>query len=685
MQNIFDKKFIALILISSIFFISCIEKKNRLSKNLESDYDSLSFYTEKIHKESITQRREYINKAFRIAFRLNYNSATRDTLFNLLMLHYGDKNWRDFKHCSSQLLEKAILNKDSSNIGRCYRYIGAYYKNNTEKYDSAFYYYARAEKIYHNYNKIEYANILLNKGIIQSYGEDYLGAELSLLTGYNILKKSENYEKTYETLNQLSIVYVELRDFDKAKEYGLLALDIAKNRFNKDSVLIPMSLNNMGYIYQSLNDFDKAIDNYLKALNNKQLKGIDAELYSNLIDNLAYCKFKINEKKDVLKMFHEALKIRDSLKNYSTVVISKVHLSEYFQKRNNFEEALKFASEAITLARKTKNPSVIVVALKNASQIDTNNVTQYNDEYIKINDSLQIAERNSKDRFARIQLETDELRQEKSVLEERNRNILSYLLGTIVIGGFLFFIRIQRSRQRELALKQSQQQANEEIYRLIISHQNQLEEGRDLEKKRISKELHDGVLGRLFGLRLNLEGLNNFDDTDAKQTRQEYLNELKVIEQDLREISHELNRENLVLINNFEAIINNHLDQQAKNYKPKLTAHLSDNINWEILPNTTKINLYRILQEALQNINKHAEAKHISVQFVKDAKGNLLFTIEDDGKGYNTNSKRSMGIGLSNIVERVHQCEGKIDIRSQLGKGTKIMITFPLENDTINM
>lgn len=337
------------------------------------------------------------------------------------------------------------------------------------------------------------------------------------------------------------------------------------------------------------------------------------------------------------------------------------------------------------LAIKSKDPINYLSAMKQASAFDTELAKKYSEDYTRINDSIQTVERNSKDRFARLELETDELIKEKDSLEAKNRNILNYFIGAIFIGGFLFFIRIQRSRSRELALTQSQQQANEEIYRLIISHQNQLEEGRDLEKRRISKELHDGVLGRLFGLRLNLDGLNNHDDEESKQQRLEYLNELQLIEQDLRDISHELNRENLVLINNFVAIINNLLEQQAKINPAKIKSIIDVDIDWDMVPNTSKINLYRILQEALQNINKYAEAKNILVHFRKDKKGNLLFNIEDDGVGYDVNSKKSKGIGIKNIVSRTQQCQGIIDIKSEIGKGSKIIITFPLENKTIKL
>ena len=322
--------------------------------------------------------------------------------------------------------------------------------------------------------------------------------------------------------------------------------------------------------------------------------------------------------------------------------------------------------------------------MKQASIVDDKNSKKYSEDYIRISDSLQIAERNSKDRFARISLETDEIIKEKNSIEQSSRDILNYFVGTLALIGLLFFMRTQRSKRREAALKLAQQQANEDIYKLIISQQGKLNEGKIMEKSRIAKEIHDGVLGRLFGLRLNLDGLNNRTDEEAIQERNKCLEELKIIEQDLREISHELSREKLVLINNFVTIVNGLLDDQTKKNTAVLSTTLGDTIDWDSLSNTTKINLYRILQECLQNINKYADAKNIKVEFKKDKKGNLILNIADDGIGFDV-SKKSNGIGMKNIVERTHESDGIIEINSAKNEGTQIKITVPLEHKTIKI
>lgn len=588
-----------------------------------------------------------------------------------------------FKEASLALLSRSQDSNDTLIIAKAYRCLGSFYKNIGVN-DSSFYFYIKAKNIYKKLNKEDdYNHIIFFESIVKYNISDYIGSDLSLRKAYIYFKKNNNLERLNPICTQLGLTNNELKDYEKAVEYFKESLKITT--ISNDKYLKSLCYNNLGLAYNNSKEYRKAIDNFNLALRNKSIQKDDPELYGHLLDNLGFSYLKLGSNTNLPQLFYKSLKIRDSLGHAPAIIVSNNHLSEYFVLKKDTIKALYFAKKALNIAIHSKDPHNMVLALKQASIVDKKNSPKYSEDYIRISDSLQFEQLKNKDRFARIELETDELRQQNTQLSEQNRDILNYFAIAIVFGGFLFFARFQRLRARELALKQTQQQANEEIYRLIISHQNQLEEGRDLEKKRISKELHDGVLGRLFGLRLNLDGLNKFDDEETKQLRLDYLNELKVIEQDLREISHELSRENLVLINNFVAIINNLLEEQSKINKAKINTLISDKIDWENVSNTIKINLYRILQESLQNINKHAEAKKINIIFNKDSKGNLIFSVEDDGKGYNTNGKKTKGIGMNNIVERVHQCQGKIDIKSQIGKGTKIIITFPLENETINI
>lgn len=682
------KNIIYIFLLIFIIFISC--KKNE-DKNIGIGFksnDTLKLFLKAFDDKLTSDKNLYLfsKKVYQSLENNNSNdSLIRNSLLKIVKVSERLGKEELFDKSNRLLLKKSIIKNDSTNIACSYFYNA----NNLFRkgiIDSAFFYYLKSEKIFLIKPINQYlGNIYLKKSSIQLEINDLYGAEYSATQSLKYLKLCQDILGQYDAYTNLGIISNETENYEKAIDYHNKALEIA-NKYKDDIFYLKeISLNNLGNTYQNSERYKEAIDKFRKALTNKKLSILKPSLYATLIDNIAYCKFKLNDNKDLPDLFYESLKIRVDLNQSSKIVFSKIHLSEYFYLKRDTLNSYKYAKEALNFSRESNSTLDILASLKQISIVDAKNSSKHSNEYFKLSDSLQSAERNSKDRFARIQYETDEIIQENTQLSEQNRDILNYFMIAIVFGGFLFFARFQRLKARELALKQTQQQANEEIYRLIISHQNQLEEGRDLEKKRISKELHDGVLGRLFGLRLNLDGLNNFDDDETKQQRLDYLNELKIIEQDLREISHELSRENLVLINNFVAIINNLLEQQTKINNAKINTLISDKIDWEKVSNTIKINLYRILQESLQNINKHAEAKTINIIFNKDSKGNLIFSIEDDGKGYNTNGKKTKGIGVNNIVDRVHQCQGKIDIKSQIGKGTKIIITFPLENETINM
>jgi signal transduction histidine kinase len=170
--------------------------------------------------------------------------------------------------------------------------------------------------------------------------------------------------------------------------------------------------------------------------------------------------------------------------------------------------------------------------------------------------------------------------------------------------------------------------------------------------------------------------LNRSSDEESINGRFNYLNELKNIEQDIREISHDLNREKHALINNFVAIVQNLLEEQSSSFEPELTSSIDEKIQWDTLGNNTKINLYRILQESLQNINKYAQAKHIHVEFKTDG-DTITLKVTDDGIGFEVDTKKR-GIGLQNMLSRTSESEGTFEVQSQKGKGTTVQVTVPL-------
>ena len=101
----------------------------------------------------------------------------------------------------------------------------------------------------------------------------------------------------------------------------------------------------------------------------------------------------------------------------------------------------------------------------------------------------------------------------------------------------------------------------------------------------------------------------------------------------------------------------------------------NDAIQWDTISNKTKIHIYRILQESLQNIYKHANASLVEISF--SLKNNVIcITIKDNGSGFDIN-KSKKGIGIKNITSRVKEIQGELEIQSQKELGTSIIITVP--------
>ncbi|MBC8643314.1 hypothetical protein H9W95_01880 [Flavobacterium lindanitolerans] len=142
------------------------------------------------------------------------------------------------------------------------------------------------------------------------------------------------------------------------------------------------------------------------------------------------------------------MKIKDSLNSYIGIIYSKIHLSEFYAETKDTIQAQRFVKEALLLSRKRKDQRAVLASLKQLGAVDPKKASVYSEEYIKINDSLQNAERKARDKFARIQFETDEIIQQKDKLAEQNRNILFFFGLVVMIGILLFVIKTNDPKPR---------------------------------------------------------------------------------------------------------------------------------------------------------------------------------------------------------------------------------------------
>ena len=671
-----------LLFIFLIVLLSCENHSYRNEKN-ESLQDSINLLIDKANNYELSksQALDYLVKAESLVNSLPKDSVYFKNKVYVGFIYYNLGIKEKYKTISFELVDDAIESKDSFYLARAYSYIGDYYTDKVVM-DSAVINYQNAEKIYFGIkDNIGIGRMHVKMATAKFRARDYLGSEKSAIMALTYIRLANNKLLEYEANSTLGLACVETKDYEKANEYFQKAYTIAKEE-NLENLgqyqSKAISLNNLGFLNLKSGNYKEALSYFNQANQDPNLSIEFPELYATIIDNKAKAKLKLGDFSNLPGEFLEPLKIRRNFNLSPEIVNSNINLSEYYQVKGIADSAIYYAHQAYNLAKKTNILNLKLISVQQLSKVDTSNESKLSREQIYLTDSLLQAERNVSEKFARIEYETDEFKRQKEQLASQNRNIILFALLAVFIVVLLYIIRDQRSRNKFFRLREEQQKANEEIYSLMLSQQRKLDEVVLKEKQRIGQELHDGVLGRLFGARLNLDSLNRKDDELAIAGRDHYIAELKFIEQDIREISHELSREKFALINNFVAILTNLFEEQKNlSEATDLKYSIDQAIKWDKVDNDLKINLYRIIQESLQNINKYAKAKTVLVNLLKDA-DHLHVTIMDDGVGFDTN-KKSKGIGLQNITSRVESCKGTFELKSKPGKGTTITIDLPFK------
>jgi signal transduction histidine kinase len=200
-------------------------------------------------------------------------------------------------------------------------------------------------------------------------------------------------------------------------------------------------------------------------------------------------------------------------------------------------------------------------------------------------------------------------------------------------------------------------------------------DGEEMERQRLSRELHDGIGQLLIAIKLRLEGLLYTDGKDMEPSIQELKRYFDTIIDEVRRISNNLMPSVLEAFGITIAFRNLFSDTEELS---GVRIQFTSKGNFDDLDKKTKTYIYRLTQEALSNIVKHAEAKEVKVNLLRE-KETLTLVIRDNGKGFSIeNAGKEGGNGIHNMRERVSLLQGTIDLKSIPAKGTIITITIPI-------
>ncbi len=339
-------------------------------------------------------------------------------------------------------------------------------------------------------------------------------------------------------------------------------------------------------------------------------------------------------------------------------------------KQYNYMPKVKFILREIAtdFARRGQYQQAWQAALQLANYSDTVVVRQNHDRLL-----LNEARYNNQVQVQRISsLEKTTLEQSISI---RKKSLLNYVL----IAATVVLITVSALGYRNY--KQKQQLQQQQIEQLETDKQllaaEALMRGEEQERTRLAKDLHDGLGGMLSGVKFSFQHMrdNLVMTPDNQAAFERSLDMLNSSINELRRVAHNMMPESLVKFG---------LDAALSDFCSSVTDSGALEVRYQSLhlqqasvSQQLSIAVYRIVQELLSNVLKHAAATHALVQ-VSMQNQVLQITVEDDGKGFDKQQLAdSKGMGWNNIRSRIDYLQGKMDIRSAPGEGTSVFIELP--------
>ncbi|MGE6356948.1 ATP-binding protein [Flavobacterium sp. NPDC079362] len=505
-------------------------------------------------------------------------------------------------------------------------------------------------------------------------------------------KKSGDSELISGLYKAVAIIFMNNNDREKASEYLRDAQYYIEVTTKKSPTLIESKMET--YIINAENlvelkrfyDAKKVLDKaYDKLQNHPESNLNDSYFYS---EGLYYGKQNKNDK--ALESFEKGIK--SAVKHQNQIALNRLKFAEYevLFKLKNFDKAkanLEYLLEKTPFIVDQKNYYNELSKVYNATK-NYDKAYFYSHKYNVINDSLndtkfksEIVELEAKYKKAENEKKITLLQSqnEKTALLVNNNRLNSILFAVLSVLLFLIvlFLWILNKNQKKLSIQkeinhEQELSALENQQKLSVS--NALIEGEEVERKRIARDLHDGLGSMLSGLKIHLKLAEKENALSPAEINTLLDNSIK----ELRNISQNLMPESLLKLSLEHAL----RDLCMANSNAKTEIEFQYLVQKPNLPKNYEIVIYRIIQELLINALKYADASQILVSCSQN-KDTFFITVEDNGIGFDVFVK-SNGMGLRNIKNRVEILKGKLEIESVLHKGTSTYIELKVKNETLN-
>lgn len=573
----------------------------------------------------------------------------------------------------NKALEIARLNKNNSGIAQAYNDIGILYLDKGEL-DTALVYFSNSLALRKQISDSMGMASSFNKiGIVYQKRGDLKAALNNQISALKIYELINNQLYIAYSQNNIAIINFNLGDYQKSLEYHKNALETRK--ILKDDYGIANSYGNIANVLLAVNDTTEAIKNYSQSLEIFR-KLENKEAVAVQLSNLGSIFLSKNENIIALEYLKEALKLRQSLQDEKAIASSMLKIGNVYLNLNIQDSALKYYSKARTISEKINVVDEKIQSYLGLSKLfilngmpDSSN--RYLNEYIAQTDSLyqsrleeQIVDARTKYEVDRQEKDLELLRSEtalkESKLKQRKTEIWLLISTIISISGAAIFVIYRRRQIHHEKMEKERELHAKKMMAAVI-------ESQEKERRKIARELHDGVGQSLSALKLNLSA--------GETKKPKMIDMLDNAVDYVRNISHQMlpkELEQYGLLPAIEGFLDVRMKNSGINYNFE---HLGIN---QRFGSHLELSLFRIIQELCGNVVKHSNANNLDIQLIKRKKL-LVLMVVDDGKGISTEKLGKGGIGLMNIESRVNSLNGFLNFgNSENGKGTEVLIRIPL-------
>jgi signal transduction histidine kinase len=400
--------------------------------------------------------------------------------------------------------------------------------------------------------------------------------------------------------------------------------------------------------------------------------------------------------------YDSSLAMQRKLDNRQGIVDVLTNIGYLLEDQGQFREAIKRYKEAEHLAERIHarySKMYLYSALSSAygSLKDYKTALEYAQRYDGLRDSLFSEDKNKQLLELEAKYETGKKAQQIKLLEKdrllqkeqyrrriTERNWLLLLAAvSLAMGGAILLVYRQKLRiAKTLSAQQeviNRNRINELMQEQEVKVLNAMIEGQEHERNRIAEELHDNLGSLLSTIKLHFSSIETKLQSIEEKGKAQYDAASVLLDeavQEVRRISHNMASG---IVSRFGIVAALEELQIAIQSTSKIDFTLDIHGMDRRLDGLLEINLFRIIQELVTNAIRHADARDIRLQLIGHP-GEIILTVEDNGKGIDEEAKKKGGLGLNNVRLRVEKFKGILTLDSMPGKGTIAIVEIPITN-----